>query len=158
MSACISICGSMSFMNEMEYLAEILVKAGFKVLTPVREEQDVDWSNTGNADILALKREYIDRHLKKIRRSDAILVANFPKHGIKGYVGPNTLMEAAFAHALDLPTIFLNDPSQQACGLECSSISFGCAHGDSDELLRLLGKVLNKMSNVTKTHSESLSD
>lgn len=42
----------------------------------------------------------IDDHFSKIARSDAILVANYPKHEIDGYVGGNTLMEMAIARYL----------------------------------------------------------
>lgn len=141
MAISISICGSMSFMDEMEAIASSLAALGCEVMTPVREERNFDWSNLADADLVALKRSFIDRHIEKIRRSEVVLIANFPKHDIDGYVGPNTLMEAAFAHALDVPVIFLYDPSRQACGLECVSISSGCVNGDAVEILPLIRQI-----------------
>ena len=141
MAISISICGSMSFMDEMEAIASSLAALGCEAMTPIREERNFDWSNLADADLVALKKSFIDRHLAKIRRSDAVLIANFPKHNIDGYVGPNTLMEAAFAHALSVPIIFLFDPSQQACGLECVSISCGCVNGEATEVLPLLREI-----------------
>jgi hypothetical protein len=41
--------------------------------------------------------------------SDAILVCNFDKKGIKNYIGGNTLMEIGFAHVND-KKIFLYNP------------------------------------------------
>ena len=41
--------------------------------------------------------------------ADAVLVMNFDKHGIKNYIGGNTLMEIGFAHVLD-QKIFLYNP------------------------------------------------
>ncbi len=40
---------------------------------------------------------------------DAVLVVNLDKHGIKNYIGGNTLMEIGFAHVLD-QKIFLYNP------------------------------------------------
>ncbi len=40
--------------------------------------------------------------------SDAILVLNFDKKGIKNYVGGNTLMEIAFAHVNNKKIYLLN--------------------------------------------------
>ena len=41
--------------------------------------------------------------------ANAVLVMNFDKHGIKNYIGGNTLMEISFAHVLD-QKIFLYNP------------------------------------------------
>lgn len=40
---------------------------------------------------------------------DAVLVLNLDKHGIKNYIGGNTLMEIGFAHVLK-KKIFLYNP------------------------------------------------
>jgi hypothetical protein len=39
---------------------------------------------------------------------DAILVANFDKHGVKNYIGGNTFLEMGFAHVLDQKIFLLN--------------------------------------------------
>jgi hypothetical protein len=126
----IAICGSMAFMNEMEALAVTIRSFGIDALTPQREEVGLDCSKLSRAETVRLKRRYVDTHLEKIRRSGAVLIANFDKRGVAGYVGPNTLMEAAFAHALGVPVIFLNDPSKQSCGLECLAIARECLDGE----------------------------
>lgn len=46
------------------------------------------------------KSNAIDEHFSKITSADAILVANYPKHKIDGYIGGNTLMEIAVAYYL----------------------------------------------------------
>lgn len=120
----------MAFIDEMERIAMALEDLGFKALSPVREEHGLDWTSLSRTEMLTLKKAYVDIHLDKIRRSDAVLIANFRKHGVEGYVGPNTLMEAAFAYAAGIPVIFLHDPCDQANGLECASISRGCIDGD----------------------------
>ena len=44
-----------------------------------------------------------------IKKSDAILVLNYDRKGIKNYIGGNTLMEIGFAHVLE-KKIFLMNP------------------------------------------------
>jgi hypothetical protein len=126
----IAICGSMAFLDEMEQIACTLSGFGCEALTPVREEHGLDWTSLSRPEMLALKKSYVDIHLDKIRRADAVLIANFSKHGVEGYVGPNTLMEAAFAYGAGIPVLFLHDPFHQANGLECASISRECVNGD----------------------------
>lgn len=41
--------------------------------------------------------------------ADAVLVMNLDKHGVKNYIGGNTLMEIGFAHVLE-QKIFLYNP------------------------------------------------
>lgn len=128
----------MSFINEMERIALELENLGCEALSPVREEHGLDWASLSRPEVLALKKSYVDIHLDKIRRADAVLIANFPKHGVEGYVGPNTLMEAAFAYAARIPVVFLHDPYDQANGLECASISRACVDGDAAGVLKLI--------------------
>lgn len=47
-------------------------------------------------------------HFTKIEWSDAILVANYDKKGIAGYIGGNTLMEIGLALHLDKKIYLLN--------------------------------------------------
>lgn len=45
----------------------------------------------------------------EMQGADAVLVLNLDKHGIKNYIGGNTLMEIGFAHVLN-QKIFLYNP------------------------------------------------
>lgn len=134
----VAICGSMAFIDEMEAVARELEVQGCKAMTPVREEHGKDWGGLTRDEAVTLKRNYVDIHLQKIRDCDAVLIANYSKHGVAGYVGPNTLMEAAFAHALGIPVMYLHDPFEQASGLECASISDGCLNGDLERVKSLM--------------------
>lgn len=148
MGVSISICGSMVFADQMEAIANSLGLLGCEALTPAKEERDQDWSDLSDASLIALKRSYVDRHLEKIRRSDAVLVANYRKHEIEGYLGPNTLIEAAFAYTLSIPVLFLHDPSQQPCGLECLAISSGMLDGEPTKALTLLAQIRSQEARV----------
>jgi len=46
--------------------------------------------------------------LKKVAWSDAVLVINYDKNGIKGYIGGNTLMEIGLAFFLKKKIYLLN--------------------------------------------------
>lgn len=58
-----------------------------------------DFDPTHIKDVLTSKQkqEYIVRNFDKIAESDSILVVNGEKHGIKGYIGANVLMEIGLA-------------------------------------------------------------
>lgn len=113
----------MAFINEMEALAHKLESTEFATYTPKRSESADEWSGLPPQEMLAKKRAYIDEHLNLIRQSDYILIANYPKNGIGGYVGANALMEAAFAHALDIPVFVLFPIGEQGCKFELESIA-----------------------------------
>lgn len=52
-----------------------------------------------------------DRHedfWRQMQGADAVLVVNLDKHGIKNYIGGNTLMEIGFAHVLNQKIFLLN--------------------------------------------------
>ena len=47
-------------------------------------------------------------HFAKIRKSNALLVCNFTKKGIKNYIGANTFLEMGYAYSLGLPIYIYN--------------------------------------------------
>jgi len=63
-------------------------------------------------EVLKLKQKYendaIREHWNLIQHSDAILVLNFDKHGIPGYIGGNSFLEMGFAYVLHKPIYLLN--------------------------------------------------
>ncbi|NCB34336.1 MAG: ABC transporter ATP-binding protein, partial [Erysipelotrichia bacterium] len=73
------------------------------------EKQEI-WSQvTGGEHHEAKKSQgYIKWYYDAIVLSDAILVLNFDKKGIKNYIGGNTLMEMAFAHVNNKKVFLLN--------------------------------------------------
>ncbi len=130
----LAICGSMVFIDEMEDLAKRLEELGYSVSLPQREEQRIDWNGGSLDQLAALKKEFVDEHLEKIRRSDVVLLANYEKRGIAGYVGPNTLMEAAFGYALGVPVVLLFDAPDQPCSVELTSVVRMTLGGDIERL------------------------
>jgi hypothetical protein len=116
-----TLCGSMSSLPAMKSLGNQLEAHAACVLLP--KESDIDWASTNTSKLTVLKKGFIDGHLAKIQSSDLVLIANYTKNEIKGYIGPNTLMEIAFAYALNKPVVLLFDPGSQSCRLEVLSIA-----------------------------------
>lgn len=118
----ITLCGSIAFMDEMLEVKDELEKNGHKVKLPPTEIID----STGKA--IPVKEYYqirksaqdsdtwvwdekekaMKRHFDKVAWSDVILVANYEKNNISGYVGANTLMEMGLAMHLEKNIYMLN--------------------------------------------------
>jgi len=134
----IVICGSMSALGEMEALAARLRRDGYRVSTPVPEEAGLDWSALAPEQAVARKRQFLNGYFDTIGTGDAVLIVNTEKHGVAGYIGANTLMEAACGHALKKPVFFLNEPGDQPCRLEALAVSSGTLDGDLSRLTGML--------------------
>jgi hypothetical protein len=139
MKRSVALCGSMALIDEMEDLARELERVGYGVETPQREEVAIDWDRSGPEELARLEKGCIDAHLVKIRRSDVVLLANHEKHGVAGYVGPNTLMEAAFGYARGLPVVLRFDPGDQPCTLELAAMARLVLGGRTERLEELRG-------------------
>lgn len=53
-------------------------------------------------------KDAIKEFWKKIKRSDAVLVLNYDRRGVRNYIGGNTLMEIGFAYVLEKKIFLLN--------------------------------------------------
>lgn len=80
--------------------------------------------------LLTQKSKYIRAHFSKIENSDKVLVANYQKHGIDGYIGPNSLMELAFGYALGKELYLLNELGEQSCKSEVLGMQPTILNGD----------------------------
>lgn len=113
----IVICGSSTFMDKMVEYRDLLSHLGHEpIIHPdyeafVKGEKMEIWSQVTGGEHHIVKRAqgYIKWYYNAIYESDAILVLNFDKRGIKNYIGGNTLMEIGFAHVNDKKVFLLND-------------------------------------------------
>ncbi len=95
------ICGSMGFAKEMLEAQKILAEIGHEVMIPCDTHECVENPNL-NMDFEHCILTDIDKScFKKVAASEAIVVLNYPKNGIDGYVGGATLMEIGLARHLD---------------------------------------------------------
>lgn len=119
----ITLCGSITFIDEMDMVRKELEMMGHEVKMPPLEILD----NTGKMmpvkEYYALRKlsgddvtwiwkkkaEAMHWHFDKIVWSDVILVCNEDKNDIPGYIGANTLLEMGLAFHLKKP-IYLWNP------------------------------------------------
>ena len=105
----VTICGSMAHQEKFGAVARTLEAAGLRVRVPAIEE-NVDWSSLAEHQMLAKKKDYMDRHFANIARSRAVLVCNYEKNNKPVYIGVNTLMEMTVAYISGVPTYLLEKP------------------------------------------------
>lgn len=119
----ITLCGSIAFIDEMDAarkklealehevkLPPLEIEDGKGKLIPVKEYYAIrKAANDDHAWVWKRKAEAIHNHFDKVAWSEAILVCNYEKNGIDGYIGANTLLEMGLAFYLDKP-IFLFSP------------------------------------------------
>lgn len=110
----IVISGSMKFFTEISHLRDVLQQSGHVVSVPTPEGASIDYHTLPDTEQAVLKKIFIDKHLEKIRQSDAILVANFDTPTVKGYIGANTFLEMGFAYVLGKKIFLLNDVPEQS--------------------------------------------
>lgn len=98
----IAICGSMQFYDEMVNLKEKLEKLDYRVVCPISYEEmgELKYKNAKISELseLKIKHDLIRGYYNEILSSDAVLIANYDKSGVIGYIGGNTLLEMGFAH------------------------------------------------------------
>jgi nucleoside 2-deoxyribosyltransferase len=102
----ITICGSMQFYQEMKAIKDGLEVLGHEVLVPNEVEDNTVPiealpDTTDEARISAkIEYDFIREHFLKIQASEVILILNYEKKGIPGYVGGNTFLEMGYAFGL----------------------------------------------------------
>ena len=113
----IVVCSSASHYEKLFPIQKELRKMGYKVVIPktaykMKKNKNFDvtfyktWQN--NSKDYKKKKEFMDAHFKQIIKGDLILVANFDKNGLKGYIGGNVLMEITVAYMLKKKIFILN--------------------------------------------------
>ena len=119
----ITICSSASFYAQVLEAEDVLKKAEFAVSIPLtankmkksgdfRVETYKTWFK--NPNDYKRKTFLTKHHFNKIVKGDAVLVLNYEKNGIKGYIGGAVLCEMAIALQFKKKIYALN-PIDQAC-------------------------------------------
>ncbi len=118
----ITLCGSIAFIDEMEAVRKELETLGHGVQIPPLEIADDTGKMISVKEYYAMRKaaaddhgwiwkrkaEAIRNHFDKVVWADAILVCNYDKNGVSGYVGANTLLEMGLAFHLKKPIYLLN--------------------------------------------------
>ena len=119
----ITICASIAFIDDMVRVKGELEELGHEVKMPPThikndkgEEMPVseyyrfrkEEAGDDDAWVWDLKEKAMHWHFDKVAWSDAVLILNYDKKGIEGYVGGNTLLEMGVAMHLKKPIYLLN--------------------------------------------------
>lgn len=95
----------MQFHREMASAQKALEGAGHTVLVPkdlyALDHNEAYMDSDKDRISAKIEHDFIREHFKKIETSDAILVLNYDKKGIPGYIGGNTFLEMGYAFGLD---------------------------------------------------------
>lgn len=103
----IMIGGSMSFAKEMKKAKGILEELGFEAYVPL-DTDHVTKDAAKKYDMNFLKGLGVGRgDAELVAKSDAFLVLNYEKHGIKGYIGPGAYRDLSVAWWLRKKIFFL---------------------------------------------------
>ena len=103
----ITICGSLKFAKEILSIKEQLESLWHEVLVPLETETFA--ANMANNDWSHEAREGMLAHYDNIAYGDAILVTNYDKGGIAGYIWWATLVDMWVACYLRKKIFILND-------------------------------------------------
>lgn len=107
----IAICASIKAYSKVIKIKTELEKRRIQVFCPwTIEEIQQERLHPKEIDKFKLqnKSKAIKIHYEKIKKSDAILIANETKNKITHYLGGNTLMEMGFAYILNKKIYLLN--------------------------------------------------
>ncbi|MCK4589343.1 MAG: hypothetical protein KAT77_02795 [Nanoarchaeota archaeon] len=118
----ITICGSIAFFDEILKVKQQLEALGHEVKLPPTEIKDKDnnlitvqeyyqlrkTETNPNSWVWDRKAEAIKIHFNKIKWADAVLITNYEKNNIKGYIGANTFLEMGIAFHLNKKIFLLN--------------------------------------------------
>ena len=63
-----------------------------------------------------------------------MLIANYPKKGVEGYIGGNSFLEMGFAHVLDKKIYLLNDIPEMIYSDEIKAMQPVVLNSDIDKL------------------------
>jgi hypothetical protein len=104
----IAICGSMSFSREMLEAKKTLEDSGHEATIPPDTMQCLENPELNMSLEHCLSTDIDKKCFDLIAESDAILVLNYEKNGVEGYVGGATLMEIGLARHLNKKIFLLN--------------------------------------------------
>lgn len=126
----IAICGSMSFAKEMLQAESELKRIGHEPVVPLDTKECIKNPSLNRNVEFCIAQDIMRDHLQKIRNSDAILVLNFRKKNINGYIGSSTLVEMGFAHFFNKRIYLFNPIPRQRCAVEVKIMKPRILHGD----------------------------
>lgn len=130
----IGVAGSMQYTEKMIEICDQLRALGHEVFMSKFADAYVGKTDDEKEVIkLEHKNNYdaIREFWKPMQGADALVVANYDKHGIKNYIGGNAFLEMGFAHVLDQDLYLMNPiPDMPYYGTELVAMRPVVLNGD----------------------------
>ena len=130
----IGIVGSMQYTEKMMALRDELIRGGHDAFMTGLAAPFVGKTDAEKEAIKIDQKQNQDairEFWRLMQGADAILVANYDKHGIENYIGGNTFLEMGFAHVLDQKIFLLNPiPEMPYYKTEIEALKPVVIHGD----------------------------
>lgn len=104
----VCVCGSIGFYRKFLSLKSELEELGYEVIIPVPAKDQIE-KEMPQSSLKDEKAKVMRDFFKFIEESDVILVANYPKHGKKGYIGANTFLEIGVAFSKNKKIFLLHN-------------------------------------------------
>ena len=145
----ITICGSIAFQDEIVSAKRKLEEMGHEMQIWPSEVKDEKGQLISVEDYYKIRRtasnnekwvwdrkaEAVLKHFEKVAWSDAILVMNYDKKGVKGYIGGNTLMEMGLAFWLKKKIYLLNQVPELSYKEEILGVKPIIVNGDLTKIV-----------------------
>lgn len=120
----IAICSSLDFVDKIKIVADKLVAMGHEVMLPqtaekiymgeISYEKVMEEKSNGEIVNRGIRQDSLKYYFGKINEAGAILVLNYKKKEIEGYIGGAVFLEMGFAHVLGKKIFLLkNIPKMQ---------------------------------------------
>lgn len=110
----IVIIGSMKFAEDMVKIKKQLDDLGHEARIPLGTEshlKDQDFVDKLDENLQwCISNDIMRRNFNQVADSDAILVLNYKRNGIEGYIGVSALMEMGVAHYLKKKIFLIEHP------------------------------------------------
>ena len=111
----IFICGSMHFAKEMLEVQKKLKESGHVVDVPCDAQEfaaDPKMTTDNHEENYkwCIENDLIRKCFDSIAESDAVLLLNYPKNGLNGYIGASGVMETGLAYYLRKKIFLLFSP------------------------------------------------
>lgn len=130
----IGVIGSMQYTEKMIELRDELIKMGHDAYVTTLASPFIGKTDEEKEEIKIRQKNNLDairEFWSLMQGGDAVIVANYDKHGIKNYIGGNTLMEIGFAHVLNQKIYLLNPiPEIQFYASEIEAVKPVILNGD----------------------------
>ena len=97
----IIICGSMSFIQDMVDIKNILEPLGHDIFLPPNTDKYLSQDRVPEKKEEKIRLDIFRVYFEEIKNADAILVINKEKSGVINYIGANALIEMSFAYVLN---------------------------------------------------------